>query len=85
MVFLTLYSHTTDEIHFNLMALVADKKKLYERQMEDFGEKRDAAAQRVSPPFPSALSVRACSCTVDPEFAGGQRAHGRGGLQQHQP
>lgn len=41
-------SYTGDEIHFNLMAIVADRKKLYEKQIEEFSEKRDAAAQRVS-------------------------------------
>lgn len=40
-------SYTTDEIHFNLMALIADRKKLYEKQIEECGEKRDTAAQRV--------------------------------------
>lgn len=30
------------------MAIVADRKKLYEKQIEEFSEKRDAAAQRVS-------------------------------------
>lgn len=44
------HSYTTDEIHFNLMALVADKKKLYEKEVEELTERRDAAAQRVSFP-----------------------------------
>lgn len=30
------------------MALVADKKKLYEKEVEQLTERRDAAAQRVS-------------------------------------
>ena len=40
-------SYTTDEIHFNLMAIVADRKRLFEKEIKELEEKRDAAAQRV--------------------------------------
>ena len=42
-------SYTADEIHFNLLGVVADRQKLYEKQIEELSARRDAAAQRVSP------------------------------------
>ena len=41
-------SHTSGEIHFNLMAIVADRKKLLEREIQELAERRDKAAERVS-------------------------------------
>ena len=46
------YSYTTDEIHFNLMAIVADRKKLFEKEISELENKRDTAAQRVREPPP---------------------------------
>ena len=43
----SVFSYTTEEIHFNLMAVVADRKKLYEQEIEELSQKRDMAAQRV--------------------------------------
>ena len=42
------YSYTSDEIHFNLMAIVTDRKLQFEREISVAESQRDTAAKRVS-------------------------------------
>jgi hypothetical protein len=41
------YSYAADEIHFNLMAIVSDRKKLYEKQIAEADQRRELAAKKV--------------------------------------
>lgn len=45
-----LCSYTSDEIHFNLMAIVSDRKSQYEKEISACESQRDTAARRVSSP-----------------------------------
>jgi len=40
-------SYTSGEIHFNLMAVVGDRKRMLEREIQELTQRRDKAAQRV--------------------------------------
>ena len=40
-------SYAADEIHFNLMAVVSDRKRELSKKIASLEEKRDMAAQRV--------------------------------------
>lgn len=42
-----LYSYASDEIHFNLMAIVSDRRKLYEKQIAEAEHRRELAAAKV--------------------------------------
>ena len=42
-----LCSYAADEIHFNLMAIVSDRKKLYEKQIAEAEQRRELAAKKV--------------------------------------
>ncbi len=41
------FSYTSGEIHFNLMAVVGDRKRMLEREIQELTQRRDKAAQRV--------------------------------------
>ena len=43
----TQCSYTSDEIHFNLMAIVSDRKLQLEKEIASCESQRDMAAQRV--------------------------------------
>ena len=49
---LCYYSYTAGEIHFNLMAIVTDRKMQLERQIAQSESQRDMAAKRVCWVFP---------------------------------
>ena len=40
-------SYAADEIHFNLLAIVSEKKRLYEREMSELEGKKQLAIQKV--------------------------------------
>lgn len=42
-----ILSYTSDEIHFNLMAIVSDRRKLSEREITELERKKQLAAQRI--------------------------------------
>ena len=51
---LSLNSYTADEIHFNLLAVVTDRKKLYQKEIAQLDARKELAAQKV---FRSQLTV----------------------------
>ena len=51
---LTINSYTADEIHFNLLAVVTDRKKLYQKEIAQLDARKELAAQKV---FRSQLTV----------------------------
>lgn len=50
-----LCSYAADEIHFNLMAIVSDRKKLYEKQIAEAEQRRELAAKKVDMIIPKLL------------------------------
>ena len=42
-----MYSYASDEIHFNLMAIVSDRRKLYKKQIAEAEHRRELAAAKV--------------------------------------
>lgn len=40
-------SYTADEIHFNLLAIVGDRKKLYEKEISSLEVRKELAAQKI--------------------------------------
>lgn len=50
-------SYTADEIHFNLLAIVSDRRMLYKKEIEELEARKDLAAQRVCHCQYSILSV----------------------------
>ena len=40
-------SFAADEIHFNLMAIVSDRKMIYEKEIAELEKRKERAAQRV--------------------------------------
>ena len=47
MKLLLFYSYAADEIHFNLLAIVSDRRMLYKREIEETEARKELAAQRV--------------------------------------
>ena len=41
-------SFAADEIHFNLMAIVSDRRMIYEKEIAELEKRKEQAAQRVS-------------------------------------
>ena len=46
--FTPLCSYASDEIHFNLMAIVSDRKKQFEKQIAELEQRKALAAKKVS-------------------------------------
>ena len=44
---LCLHSYASDEIHFNLMAIVSDRKRLFEKQITEAEQRKELAAKKV--------------------------------------
>ena len=40
-------SFAADEIHFNLLAIVSDRKKMYKKEILELEQRKELAAQRV--------------------------------------
>ena len=77
---LYMFSYAADEIHFNLLALVSDRKVLFEKKMAVLEAKKVLAAQKVllTQTFNSIVQQDFSSDTI---FVGWRRAGGNGGQQ----
>ncbi len=63
----THHSYAADEIHFNLMAVVSDRKRELSRRVTALTERRDVAAQRVSTP----VCVCVCGWGIIAQYTNG--------------
>lgn len=43
-----IHSYTADEIHFNLLAVVSDRRMCFEREISEIETKKELAAQKVN-------------------------------------
>ena len=73
------HSFENDEIHFNLMALVSDKKRAYTREISELERRKTLAALRVRTEgvVSRGEGSRAALVFIDPGIGGGGGANGR--------
>ena len=74
-----LSSYASDEIHFNLMAIVSDRKKQFEKEITELERKKELAAKKVCASLTSTeitkrnqLLTKSCSLS-SVEFSDGGR------------
>ena len=47
-MFFYLFSYSAGEIHFNLLAVVSDKRKVYEKEIIKLDTRKELAAKKVN-------------------------------------